>query len=85
MREVIIISADEKYEPPEEPVLNMAVIGDVVSLSICKYEAGPKVTTMTEIAGITVSAQQLLVALHSAIHTRDARPSPSGEQARPTR
>lgn len=66
MREVTIVDVDEQYEPPAMPVLNLAVIGDHVFLSIAAYEQTNDTTTLKKLAQMAVGLPELLNALVSS-------------------
>jgi hypothetical protein len=50
---------DENYAPPERPVLEVALIGDCLHLTIAEYSETHEVTTSKVIADIAVDVEQL--------------------------
>lgn len=61
--EVTLMSADEKYAPPSENVLNVTVIGDVVCLTICEIQEEYHTTTVKTLEYIVVNKRDLVYAL----------------------
>ena len=62
----LITQWDEGFSPPDQPVLEVDVIGDQVFLTISKYEETDKVRTLTKVATCGVGYQELVMALRTA-------------------
>lgn len=64
--EAVLTDADEKYAPPQSPVLRLSVVADTAYLEIATVQETNDSATYTRIASISVDAVQLhnLLALH---------------------
>jgi hypothetical protein len=59
----IITQWDERHAPPEQPVLQVEVIGDQVFLTIAKCELTYDKTALDRIADCSVGLTELIMAL----------------------
>jgi hypothetical protein len=62
---IYISDTDENYAPPEKPILEVGLVGDVAFLTIGTYEESPDERKFTEIdrAHIAVPVSELVNAL----------------------
>lgn len=65
IQNIYISDADEKYGPPEKPVLEVGMVGDIVFLSIGKAEETPDTRSYTANAHVAVPACDLMNAIKS--------------------
>lgn len=61
----VIRQMDEKYAPPDQPVLMVAVIGNITYLEIATLEENHKTSTLTKIQTVVVPTPELIRALWS--------------------
>lgn len=54
---------DERFAPPEAPVLDIALVGDCMHLTISKYDETYETTETSTIGQIAVDVEQLLGAI----------------------
>lgn len=59
----IITSHDEQYGPPDQPILDVSVVDDVVFFSISTYDETHNTTSTETIANISVKLEDLYQAL----------------------
>lgn len=64
---ITLYTHDEKYAPPEQPLLQISVVGDTTFLSIRRLDETHLVDTLTTIAEIGVRTGDLVEALAAAI------------------
>lgn len=64
-----LLDVDEKYGPPAQPVLTVAVIGDVVSLAIDSYEETHEKRVYHRIASIIVDVEPLYNGLMASMNS----------------
>jgi hypothetical protein len=64
---VYISDTDENYAPPEQPILEVGLVGDVAFLTIGTYEESPDERRFTEIerAHVSVPVADLVNALRA--------------------
>ena len=76
IRSFTLLDVDTKYEPPERPHLNVALIGDLVSLEIQteEYDAKTQTTTVKRIAGIIVDAEPFWNGLLASVISDGQKP-----------
>lgn len=60
---VWIDQADEEFAPPSQPVLGVEVIGDMVALTIARYEETHDTQTYTTLQEVFVDGTTLLKAI----------------------
>lgn len=54
--EILIEDADEKYAPPEEPLLRLSIVGSRLFVQIVKRVGSDREPTYKPVAGMAVSA-----------------------------
>ncbi len=59
----VIQQLNDKYAPPDTPVLVVSVIGEVTCLSVSVYEEDGKSTTLTDKESLTIPTRELVRAL----------------------
>lgn len=67
LRSVVIQQSDDEYAPPEQNVLEVAVIGADVFLTIQKHEETRTSVTYTQVAQVAVPWQDLVRSVLVAI------------------
>lgn len=63
MYRTIIQQTDDKYAPPDAPVLEVDVIGTDAFLSVSEYEENAKTSTLTRLQTVCVPLRDLVRAL----------------------
>jgi hypothetical protein len=83
-RETVILDSEEQYEPPELKVLNVAVIGEDVFLTIMDYSETGEAITQKPVAKVCVPVAELMMAVMSgavSVQMRAARREARAKEA----
>jgi len=83
MHFTVLTQTDEKYEPPEQAVLRVDVIGLDAFIEICKAEETNTTTTLTKTASVVVNVLDLLNTLAGLLLSQDNHEALQHEVAQP--
>ncbi len=71
--ETVIEQHEESYAPPEQEVLRVSLVGDVVFLTIAKWDETRTTRTLTDVASVAVPHCDLMNAIASQVVSNKRR------------